>query len=224
MSESVEEKNQLVINYMTLRWLTGLLGIIQPIGLIIYSLVKREELQISISHYYHTGMRDFFVGTLCMTSLFLFSYNGYNKKDKRDFIASKIASICGLGVAFFPTTYKTPGICLSNTDTIGYIHLACACGFFLTLAFFSLFLFTESDKKKENWTLEKKTRNKIYKFCGIVMIMCVLIIIAYLLPHPKCDLYDLKPVFWCEAVALWFFGLSWFVKGEAILGDKAKHS
>jgi hypothetical protein len=29
-----------------------------------------------------------------------------------------------------------------------------------------------------------------------------------------------SPVFWLETVALWAFGVSWFVKGETVFTDK----
>ncbi|MCW3071114.1 MAG: hypothetical protein JWO44_1004 [Bacteroidetes bacterium] len=209
--------DQLIINYMILRKIVGLLGIALPFILLFYSLIMKEGLQISISHYYHTDMRNIFVGTLCMVSVFLYSYKGFDHRDK---ITSRLACIFGLGVAFFPTTFKTIGNCEASTNFIGYIHLACACGFFLSLTYYSLFLFTESDKKKTEQTLEKRIRNIIYKICGSVMLICVVVIILYLfLPGLRCRFYHLKPVFWSEAVALWAFGFSWFVKGEAILKD-----
>jgi len=39
--------------------------------------------------------------------------------------------------------------------------------------------------------------------------------------NTKAALADLTPVFWLEAVADVAFGVSWLVKGEAILADEA---
>ena len=37
----------------------------------------------SISSYYHSVMRDIFVGSLCAVGTFLISYRGYDKRDNR---------------------------------------------------------------------------------------------------------------------------------------------
>jgi hypothetical protein len=43
----------------------------------------------------------------------------------------------------------------------------------------------------------------------------------YLLPDGVAQQIEpLDPVFWFEAIAVVFFGISWLIKGEAILGDR----
>lgn len=103
-SESVDPQ---LISYLTLRKAVGILGIIFPIVLIVGSVIccGCSEVQSSISAYYHTGMRNLFVGLLCAIGLFLFAYRGY---DSADAITGNIACLFALGVAFFPTSFDGP--------------------------------------------------------------------------------------------------------------------
>ena len=166
-------------------------------------------------------MRDLFVGILCAIALFLFTYNGYDERDK---IAAQLGSVCALGVAFFPTSIliPLPGCNIppvSNNPLIGALHFAFAALFFINLAYFALFLFTES---KGEMTTQKKKRNKVYRVCGIIMVVCIILIAIYILfvegqlPNPA--QYDV--VFYLESIALWAFATSWLVKGEMFLADK----
>jgi len=196
-------------SYLALRKTVGWIGILLPfvlmIGLII--LFKEKTILKSISLYYHSGMRDLFVGSLCAISLFLFFYKGYNKWDNR---AANLAAFFALGIAFFPTTKE------GSLDWPGYIHFISASIFFITLACFSMFLFT---KKNPNPTKNKLARNKIYLLCGLVIIASLIAIMMFFLffeeKHPESCF-----VYWAESIALIAFGISWLIKGGTLLTDK----
>ncbi len=220
-------KKSLVISYLTLRKAVGILGISFPAVLLVGSCVAGgcEEIQNSISAYYHTGMRNIFVGVLCAVALFLFSYRGYEKIDN---IAGDLACLFALGVAFLPCTVDSPlppCNCHSSigNELAGNLHLVSASLFFIVLACFSLFLFTKS-KSKKKLTAQKKKRNKIYRTCGYIMLGSILAIALYFLFLNKHFpmLRSLKPVFWLESTALWAFGVSWLIKGEVIFRDTVK--
>jgi len=203
----------LLISYLIMRRLIGILGISLPVVLIIGLGIKGSEnaFQDSISDYYHTPMRDFFVGILCGIGLFLFSYKGYIDKDSRykykDNIAGNIACILALLVAFCPT----------SGTVVGKIHLISAGLFLLTLAFFSLYLFT----KGETDTKRKRRRTRIYKWCGSIIIACVVFLILYfIIPDSYLTgLSKCKPILILEIVALWAFGISWITKGKLFWED-----
>ncbi len=197
-------------SYLHLRKAVGWLGILLPFILVIgaYLLVKEDAFQQSISHYYHSCMRDVFVGTLCAIALFMFFYSGY---DKWDNLAGNIAGFASIGVALFPTTE------IGESDLIGKLHYFFAIVFFLTLAVFSLWLFRKGKKPSEQ-TKQKKKRNVIYLICGIIMIACLAAIPIY---HNFISNGDgTMFVFIAETIALLAFGFSWLVKGEAFFGDK----
>ncbi len=99
----------LVIHYYKLRQLIGVMGISLPILLIIGSYLNHNDsIETSISNFFYTRLRDVFVVTLSAVSLFLFTYKGYDRRDK---IAINIAGVLGLIVAFVPTNFQND-ICL----------------------------------------------------------------------------------------------------------------
>ena len=215
-----------LISHMTLRKLLGFLGVFMPVILVLGVVVLKaafeigpheddEVFQPSISHYYHTIMRNAFVAIVAAFGFFLFTYRGYPDKRwwKRDRIFTNAAGACALLVACFPT--NNTGECVI---LFCYIHFIAATLFFIILAYISYFLFTLSDDPPSQRTHRKRDRNKVYRICGGVMVLCIVILAIYFL-------FDLKgwphnTVFIFEAIALIAFGISWLTKGEAILGDK----
>jgi len=223
-----------LISYLTLRKIIGLLGLLLPVllvvGSIVFSTCVWPDIQSSISGYYHTIMRDLFVGILCVVAFFLFAYEGYSRADA---VAGKAACVFALGVAFFPTRMDEPfTVCtirpvfatywvseLLTLDAVSKIHYLSAALLFATFTFFSLVLFTKSKGKQ---TKQKVKRNFIYRVCGAVMALCIVVLGFYFafLEHTWLSTY--KPVFWLESLALWAFGISWLTKGEFIFKDKAQ--
>ena len=196
-------------SYLALRKAVGLIGISLPFALMLGTLLIFEEtvVQRSISHYYHTGIGDVFVGALCAVALFLFFYSGY---DWRDDWAGNVAGLSAIGVAWVPTTEVGP------SDVTGKIHLACAALFLITLTVFSLYLFR---LKGPNPTQRKLARNWIYTICGLIMAGCLIAIAIYLnLVHD--DGVRSSFVFWAETVTLVVFGVSWLTKGGTLCPDR----
>ena len=195
-------------SYLALRKAVGWIGILLPFvlmtGLIVF--FREKTVLKTISLYYHSNMRDLFVGALCAIALFLFFYKGYSKWDNR---AANLAAFFALGIAFFPTVSEGP------LDWKAWIHFISASLFFITLSCFSMFLFT---KKNPNPTKNKLTRNKIYISCGVIMITCLVAILLFFVffekKYPESSL-----VFWLESLALIAFGISWLIKGGSLLKD-----
>jgi len=201
-----------IISYITLRRAVGILGASLPFILLIGAALVYEDkiIQPSISDYYHTKMRDVFVGILCAIGLFLFSYTGY---DRNDNIAGNFACLAVIGIIFCPTSAN------DAVTPAHIIHIVFAGSFFLIIAYFSLFLFTKSDTNSP--TTQKLCRNKLYRVCGYVIIVAISIIGIYFILleklYPVLSKYN--PVFWLETIALLAFGLSWMTKGNALLRD-----
>lgn len=217
MKSKSNGKESLVFSYLTLRKAIGILGMTLPFVVSLGALlIFRTGLQSSISSYYYTGMRDVFVGTLFALGFFLLSYKGYERADN---IAGNLACLFALGVALFPTA--PDGATAIAPRLIGYIHLAFAALFFLTLIYFCLFLFTKTNPRQTP-TRRKIQRNIVYKACGYAMAACIFLMAIYtFLPAGwKAPVAALKPVYWLEALAILAFGVSWFTKGEAILKDE----
>lgn len=214
-STTTKEDNRLVISYLTLRKAVGSLGIALPFILAVGGLlVHKIAIQSSISHYYHSDMRDIFVGVLCAIAAFLISYKGY---DRQDDYAGDLAGLFAIGVALIPTA---PDLATGTAVIVGGLHLFFAAGFFCTLAYFSLFLFTKTNTS--NPTPQKKQRNSVYKVSGFIILIAIGLIglLAILPDSASKPIKTLKPVFWLESIAIIAFGISWLTKGEAILKDE----
>lgn len=206
-----------IIAYRQLRTAIGLLAFFLPYLLILGGiLVCQEPPQPSISDYYYCCVRNIFVGMLWAIGVFLFSYRGY---EASEYWLSKIASIAVIAVALFPTTPEDP----TSTDKIvGAIHLLCAAVFFLILAYMSFFLFTRHGKKR--MTPQKYERNCIYRVCGLIIFLCVLMIgsiKACVLLDPTFHAPDRYMLFF-ETIAILAFAISWMVKADGFtwLNDK----
>ncbi len=219
-----------VINELTLRKLVGSLAFLLPVVVAIGAPILSDfsGLQNSISDYYYTIMRNYFIGTLCAVAVVLFSYKGYERQDDR---AGDIAALLALLVAFFPTTPDhLDAVCkttLCKAEFFGVVHLTAAALLFLVLAFFSLKLFTKSNKSDEELMeakyKAKRNRNRIYKICGWVMIGCMIALIPFFAIKSLHEIRaDYKIVFWLEFAMLWAFGISWLTKGEIIFRDEDK--
>jgi len=216
-----QKPSPFIISFLTLRKTIGFLGIFLPAILLVGTIFigRCTQIQDSISHYYYTIMGDVFVGILCMVAIFLVSYRGYNKIDN---VASNLAGIFALIVAFFATSNSNDIECsvriLSTTGWRELTHYIAAAMFFITLAFMSYFLFTKSRGPK---TKEKILRNKVYRSCGIIIITSILVILLFRnINWLNIHLAIYKPVFWLEWIALAAFGTSWLVKGKFILDDE----
>jgi amino acid permease len=178
-------------------------------------IVFQTGMQGSISDYYYTGMRDVFVGTLWAIGVFLFAYKGYGRADS---IASKLAGVFAVGITLFPTAPAPRGV----------VHFAFATLFFATLIYYSYFLFTKTNAEPgQPPTISRtKQRNRVYKRCAVIMLICIGLAALYsLVPSLQASLPSdsYHPIFWLEALADVAFGISWAIKGEALslLNDKA---
>lgn len=216
-------KNVEIISFKILRKWVGYLGVALPFVLVAGSMiiVKCPNIQQSISHYYYSNMKVFFVGILCAVSFFLITYSGYSRLDN---ILTNVAAIFCLFVAVFPTDLEQETDWLKNTNTfipcdLHVLHFVSAGLFFFILANISIWLFTRSNKAKEHLRPEKKMRNTIYKFCGWIIIFSELTIGIRFAFFGQ-DKHNSTFVFWFETLMLVAFGMSWLTKAEVISGDK----
>ncbi|MBI3563490.1 MAG: DUF998 domain-containing protein [Gammaproteobacteria bacterium] len=214
MTTEQKSETSLVLSYLGLRKAIGIIGISLPFVLVIGKrIMDGPGMLPSISGYYYTTMRNVFVGSLFAIGVFLLSYRGPERKDD---VAGNLACLFAIGVAIFPI--MPDGGTARLSLVVGYLHLAFAILLFLTLAYFSLFLFRKTDATKE-MTARKRHRNAIYLTCGITILGSIILLLIYLLFLRYIVPYKLEPIFWLESFAIFAFGVSWLTKGEAILKD-----
>jgi hypothetical protein len=213
-----------VISYHMLRNAIGIIGILLPFVLIFGKIVffQSPGIQDSISSYYYTEMRDVLVGSLCAIGVFLFSYKGYDNPNPHpalqrlpfrgtDDLASTVAGVCAIGVALFPTQSGSTTIneFIGNKLYAG-LHVLFAAGFFLALAFISIWLFP----KHHSDDPIRKYEPLVYRLCGAAILVCIaLIVVVWALPSDSL-IWQLYPVLLLESGAILAFSISWFTKGK----------
>lgn len=204
-----DEHSVHIYSYLSLRKAVGWIGILLPFVLVLgHCLIFGGDIVLhNLSVYYHTGMRDIFVGAICAIALFLFFYKGY---DRWDNMAADLAGFFALGIAFFPTVKEGPW------NWVARVHFYSAACFFVILAFISLFMFTKGEKHP---TGRKLKRNIIYKACGLIMLVSLAAIQAYFIFY-NANYEDSRFVLIAETVTLMAFGISWLTKGGTLYPDK----
>jgi hypothetical protein len=243
VSQETTERNDLIISYMFLRQLVGCIGTLLPVALIAGNLMFSTAVRESISGYYYTPMRNVFVGALCALGVFLIAYDGHDKLER---LVTDAAGVCAVFVAFCPTrppicasvarTCSPPAVAqLSSVQSaIGYIHLILAALTFVALALMAL-RFAKSDYAQPEPGALRRLRHELgfaparsgrglhqanaaiitYRACAFTILGALALAVAsnWLPGQVKAHWH---PLLLLEALAIFAFGLSWFVKGRTL--------
>jgi cell division protein FtsW (lipid II flippase) len=221
-----ESSNDLVFSYLTLRNLIGFSGMLLPLALVMTTARGEGDkfVQPSISDYYYTSNGDVFVVLLSVVGIFLFTYKGYQWKER---VLTIIAAVSAVGVSFSPTASRW-----ANSISIHQLHkkvplwfgverhFIFAATFFLCIAIICLVYFPktnkESLKKNDGNKTAKAKRNILYKICGWTIIASLLLLVLYSVLQPATTI---PVIFILETVAIEAFGLSWITKGQTLWPD-----
>ncbi len=222
MLERHPHAHSVVMSYLGIRRSLGLLAFLLPLLLGPFGYwVFGIEIQQNMSSYYHTLLRDVFVGAMCAMGIFLFYYHGYDSVENW---TSNLACLSAIGIALCPLEFNSDP--LHQSTVVGYIHTLSGGVFFTTLAIFSLLHFPRG-----HFGLRLKTRDQqrdgIYVASGITILGCMALmgVHLFLLPDAaKATLNQFKFSFWMEWIAVWAFSAAWLVKGQALLADSFEHS
>lgn len=199
--------NNVTVDTKRLRIMIGVLGMLLPWLVVLITLSWPQSISIT---YYNLFAVGTFMVVLGSAGILLINYKGYELIDD---ISATIAGIFALLICAFPMTYlpdpslKT-GVLHLPSNISNIFHCISAVGFFGTLAFMSFFLFT---KTSGEMTKQKKIKNIIYKICGVGMLASFLLMLLNFIPGVS--IYNLTWI--VEAIALFFFGVSWIVKSNA---------
>jgi hypothetical protein len=199
----------------------GFLSLALPVVLVVGKmLLDGGGIQGSVSAYYYTVMRDYFVGTQCAIAVLL----AYYRSERGDSYLSNGVAVCAVGIALLPTAQ--PGVAHTSVQSIvGAAHFTCATLFFLGMAYFSFFLFTRTEPRTDPEglpTAQKLQRNLVYRICGITIVACLALVVVTNIVLSNQVREEIHPTFWLESVAVWAIAASWLTKGEsfAFLQDR----
>jgi TRAP-type C4-dicarboxylate transport system permease small subunit len=245
LSQAGSAGDTLVALNLRLRKTVGWVGILLPFALYLGNKFVHPNFHpvwpTSLSSYYYTHMRILFVGALCALGLLFITYNGYDKVDRW---ITNIAGMLAISAAFVPATPTRPpnyhgGIPFGYQRVLGEFHAFIAAALFVTLALIAL-RFTKTGPGDKNAPVKelrrlvrelwyspprpgdsreplKRRRDAVYRVCArLILAAIVLAAISNVMPDSVAGEH---PLFFIEAVAVFCFGVSWFVKGQAVLAD-----
>ena len=207
-----------VLSFYRVRQALGFLGIAFPFLLLIGGWLESARIEPSISDYYHTTLRDIFVGSLFAIGIFLVSYKGHARESGEwfsDNLSATIAGIGAFGLAIFPNQL-VPGTRNIVEFYLGeyakWGHFLSAVLFLGAVAHLSLVRFARTSSL---------SRRKVYRFCGWAILLfggaaTVFSILRAWKSLGWSEAIEASGIiFWCEALGIWAFGLSWLTKGRA---------
>ncbi|GIH20038.1 hypothetical protein [Rugosimonospora africana] len=209
-------------SYLLMRAAIGFLGLALPIVLFLgdaFWLSGSVKARGSLSAYYHSGMRDVFVGILFGTAVFLITYKVF--EHQLDNVITTIAGIAVLGVALFPTSRPpdstsppTPLEIRLGEQHVAIVHYICAGTFIVLLGVMSLF-FGIREGKRTRWHDGQRARmspafwRRFHLGCAAAIGLALLFIGA---TQATGWLSDYSLIIG-ETAAVFAFGSSWLMKG-----------
>jgi cytochrome bd-type quinol oxidase subunit 2 len=206
-------------SYYRVRRLLGYLGFLLPLLLIVGAVLPVVDMKPSISDFYHTVLRDLFVGVLIAMGVFFVSYQGYERRKGEPFSDNVLATIAGImafGVALFPNeAHGQAEVTLTQTamglEYASLAHYICAIIFLFCLGAFCFVRFAQTTNL---------SRRKTYIRCGWIIVAAAAFAVAFSVvklsgvqPY-KSYVDDWSLVFWAETIAVWAFSYAWLIKGH----------
>lgn len=215
------------ISMLTIRALVGVLGIVLPIVFIVgeaFYLEGSVQVRGSISAYYHTTMRDAFVGALTVIGFLLATYL-VGRFASEEFWDSLLAGVALVGVVVFPTMRPNladtaprcgvdpaPAGCAPIQQALGEtlvatVHYVCAVIFILSLARIC-WPFADRERRYLN---NRRTEATIRACAFVILLSIVWIGVGGLL---DLDIWGLTPLYVGEVASVWAFGVAWIIKSR----------
>jgi hypothetical protein len=196
-------------------------------------LLPSSKVPYSLSAYYYTHMRGIFTGTFWALGVFLVAYNGHDRCDQ---VITTIAGLAAIGIGTFPTAPPTSylaaqaGVCgpvtpvaylssVRSQTSIGYLHVASLI-LLMAMLFVMALRFTktspdEQARKSDQEKKQKQRNNRIYRTsAAAIAVGAAGAIVQNFLSVPVKA--QTPWLFWFEIVAIFAFGVAWFVKGDAL--------
>lgn len=214
-------------SYLLLRLVIGLLGAALPLVLVVGDALLPGGAILprgSLSAYYHSGVRDVFVGVLVVVGVFLITYKVLERN--LDNTLSTVAGVAAVLVAIFPTgrpssstSPPTPFQEFLGEPTVEGVHYVSAFVFIASLAVISYYFgVREGDRPARPGRRSPRFWRSFHHACAGAIVAAIAYIgltkLGVLLDlvdeDGRADRYSLLIG---EFVAVLAFGVSWLAKG-----------
>ncbi len=213
---------EVVRSHLLMRTIVGVLGILLPILLVggdILFLNARVSARGSLSAYYHSGMRDLFVGILAIAGTALVTYKVFRDDSRGENRLTIVAGIAAVGVALFPTGVPSD---LSADPTplqeklgegfVSGVHLISAVAFVGLLGLISIY-FGIREAKRTDRTTTTKMSPAFWATFHFTMAGVIVAAVAVIAITKGFKVWDDHSLLIGESVAVRSFGASWLAKG-----------
>ena len=211
-------RDPMVRAYFLMRSVNGLLGLFLPVIVIagdIWWFHNGLPLRGSVSAYYHSDMRDIFVGILFVIGFFLILHKLFRRDPEN--LVSVIAGVAAIGVALFPTSVE------EKSDRP--MHVVFAVVFIACLGLISLFFgIRESHAPREQGPRTAIGAPRFWKWFHYSMAGLIAFAGGFIGFMSIWDASGTAVIGWLdeysvligEIIVAIAFGLSWMTKGSAL--------
>jgi hypothetical protein len=194
------------LSYRNMRAIIGYVGLALPAMLLLVGAVD-GHVESSLSAYYYTQAGNVFTGALCVIGIFLLAYRLTSWAV--DNIATTVAGISALGVAFF---HAAPRNATLSQLRLADVHLTCAAALFILLGAISLLIFPRDVLPSQRW------RANWYMALGALIWLSIILMPT--LNWLASSFYDSNHVFLIlETVCVMAFAVSFILKGHGQPSD-----
>jgi hypothetical protein len=195
-------------SFLRTRIVIGVVGVLMPVVLVFgdHLIFHQPWPKPSLSDYYHSGMRDWFVGSLWAIGAGLLVYLAA-RRNIGDSRISFIAGLFAILVSLLPTNELAAAPTL-----VAYLHLGCAIALFALLGVIC-FRFGRRDGRSERRTERwRKVWSRLHQLCAVIIWLAIAACIA----STMTQFHDDVVVLLGESTAVFAFGTSWFLKGSEL--------
>lgn len=215
--QSDDLQKHITATYTSLRWGLVVIAFAFPVLLYVggrfFGDLPFGDLPLldSMSQYYHSVMRNPFVGFLFAIGACLYLYKGFTLLEN---YLLNAAALFAVGVAVFPTACRKEIVC--NTFTASKPHGISAVLAFLCIALVCWFCASDTLSEMKDKAKARRYR-KWYKIIGVAMLVSPLaaVILTFTLSENSL-------IFFVELAAMWVFATYWLVKSVEIRETNAE--
>ena len=196
-------------SFLKTRLVVGFIGVLMPPVIVFGNMLIFGQFgfEPSLSDYYFTGMRNWFVGSLWAIGAGLLVYLAA-RRNAWDSRFSFVAGLLAIAVALLPT--NAPNTATTVTSTL---HVVCAGTLFALLGVICFRFGSRDGRRSDRTPLWRRTWRSVHRACALIVWAAVLVSVAFATFGAARG----HVVLVGETIAVLAFGVSWFLKGSEII-------